>query len=258
MTPLTRSDWDNLLVSKDVDKRLEQVQAQGLLRQTFPALQTLVGFGGGDTGHKDLWDHVKKVVAQTIPQPHLRWASLFHDVGKPKSFLIRDGKVTFHNHEAVSARIFRHEAEASRLFDRSEVQRIWAIIRNLGYMEGYSSQWTDSAVRRLYTELGGHLDDVFAVARADCTTKHSTKRRRQMQETHALRSRIEALRKLDSIPPALPSGLGLVLMEHLGMGESPELGKILAKLRTMVEAGTLPRGADASVYLQAVAEFRST
>jgi len=249
---LTRHDWDQLLIAQDADVRLEAVQQEGILKAMFPALQTLVGFGGEDQGHKDLWAHTKQVVIQTVPQPLYRWMALFHDVGKPVSFTRLQGKVAFHHHENASASIFKRAARESGLFQPAEVDEIVFVIRHLGHVEAYESDWTDAAVRRLTKELGTHLDAVLAVARADCTTARPEKRQRQLKRVHELRTRIDTLAALDAVPPALPTGLGDVLMQRLGMRPGPEFGAVMRMLKARVEAGELPRNAEFEVYLSAV------
>lgn len=247
--PLTRHDWDQLLIAQDADVRLEAVQQEGILGITFPALDALVGFGGNESGHKDLWAHTKQVVIQTVPQVLYRWMALFHDVGKPQSFTRVEGKIAFHHHEEASARIFKQVARESELFQPAEVNEIAFVIRHLGHVEAYESDWTDSAVRRLTRELGVHLDAVFAVARADCTTARPEKRQRQLKRTHEIRTRIDTLAVLDAVPPALPTGLGDVLMQRLGMRPGPEFGVIMRGLKARVDAGELPRNADFEIYL---------
>jgi poly(A) polymerase len=249
---MDRKNWDALLLSKDVDLRLQELADSDELRRTFPSLQRLVGFGGGDSGHKCLWSHTKQVVMQTVPDPLLRWASLFHDVGKPHCFEIREGKITFWHHEAVSARIFRKEIRKTSLMTPQEIGRVSFIINNLGSVEAYSPEWTDSAVRRLAKELEPELDGVFAVARADCTTGNPKKRRQQMRRTAELRKRVEAIVAADATPPALPKGLGTALMAQLGLPGGPELGRLMGDLKVRVENGELPRNADISVYLDAL------
>lgn len=246
----TRKYWDQMLVTHDVANWLESIQRAGVLKETFPALQAMVGFGG--KGHKDLWAHTKQVVAQTVPDAILRWASLFHDVGKPVSFSEDNGKVTFWDHEAASARLWRESARASQLFLDQEIRRVRIILYNLGRVECYLASWTDSAVRRLSTDLGDHLEDVFAVARADCTTARPEMRRKVLADTKALKDRIEKIRIQDEIPQALPAGLGNALMARLGLKPGRELGAILDALKVRVEAGELPRNAPHEIYLKSL------
>lgn len=248
-----RAEWDEILVSKDVDNRLEDLQLSGRLASVFPSLQALVGFGGAGTGHKCLWSHTKLVVKQTTPQPLLRWASLFHDVGKPQSFVRDDtGHISFHHHEFHSAKLFKEAARDTRLFTDSEVVEVAFVIYHLGHIEAYSGDWKDSAVRRVAKTLGQHLDSTFAVARADCTTANPKKRQKQLRRTRELWDRIETLKAQDAVVPALPKGLGQALMAQLGLPAGRELGQAMARLKARVEAGELPRSADISVYLKAL------
>ena len=70
--------------------------------------------------HKDVWEHTKQVVLQSVPEPIVRWAALLHDIGKVRTrVMLPDGKVTFHRHAEVGARMF--EPIARRLgFDKPE------------------------------------------------------------------------------------------------------------------------------------------
>jgi len=252
---LSRLEWDCLLTARDADLRLQDLAASGVLKAQFPALHRLIGFGGGGSGHKDLWGHTKRVVIQTLPQAHLRWAALFHDCGKPLVFSRESGKVTFYGHEEISARIFKKSAKASGLFKPEERSRIASIIRLLGPVEAYLAEWTDSAVRRLAAELGDLAADVLAVARADCTTGVSAKRRRAQQRCHDLKMRLAKLKELDAIPSALPTGLGDAVMARLGFQhpmtreQTLKMGGVWRTLKAEVEAGKLPRSGDFALYL---------
>lgn len=239
------------MLSPRVDAFLEDLQERRVLAQLFPEVQALVGFGGGDTGHKDLWGHTKQVVAQTIQQTNVRWAALFHDVGKPQCFT-RDpnGEISFHMHEGVSARLWKQAARRTALFSPEEIANVHFLIYHLGHVEAYESSWTDSAVRRLRGEVGDHLEDLLALARADITTKHSHKREAHHRRVKELKDRVEALTKLDAIPPALPTGLGLLITAEFGIPPSRALGDIMNALKAEVEAGRLPRQADPEMLLR--------
>lgn len=238
------------LMSKDPDARLDELERFGFFRTYIHEIQTLVGFGDGKS-HKDLWKHTRQVVCQTVPVPHLRMASLFHDTGKPFAFSRVKGKITFHGHEAMSATLF-DVAARRMLMPEADRARISFIIRNLGLVEGYTLDWTDSAVRRVHKDLGEAFEDVLAVARADCTTKHLDKRAKFHGLVHDLKVRAYELARVDAIPPALPTGLGTHLMTALGLPEGRELGQVMAKLKARVEAGELPRNGPVEVYLAAV------
>ena len=243
------------LMSDDPETALEALQVSGKLEKLLPEVQEMVGFGGLDEGHKDLWGHVKAVVARTPREPLLRWAALFHDVGKVDCYARIDGKVTFHGHEAESAKLFRKAMDRLRFLSREETERVRFLVRNLGYVESYEKEWTDSAVRRLMRDVGmGVLGDLVRLSKADVTSKHLSKREAVKVRMDELWTRANVLEAVDATPPALPKGLGDAIAAELGIRPGPELGRVMSGLKAMVEAGELPRGAEFSVYLAKLKE----
>ena len=67
----------------------------------------LRGTSQDDRRHKDVFGHTLKVVENAPATPLLRWAALLHDIGKPKTKSVQDGKVHFFRHETVGARMAR-------------------------------------------------------------------------------------------------------------------------------------------------------
>lgn len=239
---------DQALSARDPDVQLELLQSSGVLANIYPEVQAMVGFGGAGQGHKDLWAHTKQVVAQTIPRQAVRWAALFHDIGKVRTFSKDTGKVTFHSHEAVSARLFERAAR------RTDVpgplrDHITFLVRHLGYLEAYQSDWTDSAVRRVYRELGENFDDVLALARADITTRRPERRKRHHERMAELKERVLALAEADAKEPPLPKGLGLDVIAALSLPLGPIVGQVMKFLEVAVERGEVPARAENQVYI---------
>lgn len=254
MTQLLKTDEKRLfeaaLVRSDADIFLEGLNTNDTLRAVFPEVHAMVGFGGGDTGHKDLWGHTKQVVIQCVPKAVVRWAALYHDVGKVKC-MVRSGRgeVSFHMHEAESARMFVRAASRLQYFTQPEIAEIRFLVYNVGHVEAYESNWTDTAVRRLSTLVGDAFDDITALARADITTKYKSTREKHHRRLKELRDRVEEIRRVDAIPAALPSGLGDRISAELGVPKSRELGLVLTALKALVEAGKLERQANADVHI---------
>src|SRR5690606_20716080 len=84
--PITevRARLDELLVSRHADVGLEVLLEAGFFAAVMPELTKIVGFGDGES-HKDVWRHTKQVVIQCLPRLAVRWAALFHDIGKPRT-----------------------------------------------------------------------------------------------------------------------------------------------------------------------------
>src|SRR6185295_8241288 len=113
----------------------------------------------------------------------------------------------------------------------------------------YEEEWTDSAVRRFARDIGGSLGDLMALSRADMTTKRRDKRRRFLFQLKDLQERIAKLAEEDAKEPSLPKGLGDELMSAFGLPPSRRLGELRNALELAVEAGELPPGQPAAVYI---------
>ena len=121
----------------------------------------------------------------------------------------------------------------------------------------YEEEWTDSAVRRFARDVGGALDDLMALSRADMTTKRREKRRRLLFQLKDLQDRIAALAAEDAKEPALPKGLGDELMRAFELPPSRLIGELRRSLEAAVEAGELPAGQSAEVYIEFVRAQRA-
>lgn len=257
--PVQGSDrdlWTRLLLGRHPDEALELLQTTGVLAGTFPELQNMVGFGGHGQGHKDLWAHVKQVVLQSKADIVIRWAALFHDVGKVETLSRDTGKVSFHQHEFASARLFRRAMQRSQLLDSDVEKHVHFLVGHLGLVEAYSAEWTDSAVRRLMKDLGEHFDRTLMLARADITTKHAHKREKYYQLIHNLSERAKTIAAQDAIVPPLPKGIGDALMQAFGIPPSKRLGDLKAALEKAVEAGRVEGHQESHHYVEFVSKHR--
>lgn len=246
---MLQSEWDKVMLGESVSDDLKRLQDERILNEDFPEVQVIVGFGGLEEGHKDLWSHTCMVVEQTPPKLEVRWAALFHDVGKVQCFRRIRGEIQFHGHEIVSARQFLTAAKR-RKWDKTQRDTICFLVRHLGHIEEYDSSWTDSAIRRLGVIAGEHLQDLVSLARADITTKHAYKRRAHRAKMDELEERLAYVKELDSRVPALVTGLGIVLTQELGIPPSKALGDLMKSLTAAVECGELARQAEPSVILE--------
>ena len=86
LSPTDVRGWlDRVMMGEYADAGLDSLLATGVLDAVLPEIKALVGFGDGEWRHKDVWKHTKQVVAQSIPRIEVRYAALFHDIGKVKT-----------------------------------------------------------------------------------------------------------------------------------------------------------------------------
>jgi len=156
----------------------------------------------------------------------LRLAAILHDIGKPRTrSLLPGGKVAFHHHEVVGAKMARKRLTDLR-FPKDVVADVSRLIELHLRFHGYGDgEWTDSAVRRYVTDAGPLLARLHALTRADCTTRNARKAARLAAAYDGLEDRIGELRKQEEIDAIRPELDGNEIMDLLGLPPGPLVGK---------------------------------
>jgi poly(A) polymerase len=249
--PQIRAAVEGVIMARSLEVGLQWMHDAGILGVVLPELEATVDFSQeAGRRHKDVWEHTKQVVMQSVPNPLVRWAALLHDIGKvPTRVMLPDGKVTFHRHAEIGARMW--EPIARRLgFDKTARQQIRFLVMHHLRANAYAPSWTDAAVRRFDHEMGEHLDDLLDLSRADVTSRRPGRRQEAVRNIHALKERILAIRELDARVPPLPPGLGNTIMEAFGLPPSKRIGDLRKLCEEAVERGELEERRDAAYYLE--------
>jgi poly(A) polymerase len=247
---IVRAELEQVLLGKNVHLALQWLQDVGVVRLVLPELEATVGMAQeAGRKHKDVWEHTKQVVRQSVPRADVRWGALLHDIGKvPTRTFTRDGGVHFHGHAEVGARMFNPIAKRFG-FDRGQKDVVHFLILHHLRASHYSKDWTDSAVRRFDKEMGAHLKDLLDLSRADITSKRPGRRQELLQQIHDLHERILQIRDLDAKVPPLPKGLGTALTERFGIPPSKRIGDIKKALEAACERGELEERREDAYYL---------
>lgn len=251
---LPRSIWlrwmDRILCSPRASVGLQLLQDTRVLPLLVPEVVAMIDFHRScPVHHKDIWDHTLQVVDKCPPLPTVRWSALMHDVGKVWTRTVSGrGKVHFFRHEELGAILM--EGVAAR-FEMPAERRdaICYVIGNHARANVYSTEWTDSAVRRLIRDMGDHLDAVLAFSRSDFTTKRAWRVREVRELGEELIRRMDDIRAADARVPPLPKGFGNLVLERTGKQPGRWLGDIQRRLEAEVDAGNLAAGLDAESYL---------
>jgi poly(A) polymerase len=254
-----RARLDRVVMGDDPESGLDELLEVGALSALFPEVHAMVGFGDGEWRHKDVWKHTKQVVRQSVPRLEVRWAALFHDIGKVKTRSITaDGKVHFLGHAEVGTRMFEKLDRRLALFSPEPALKETVRFLVLHHLRAnqYSPDWTDSAVRRFARELGAHLDDLLCLARADITTKRPEKKRKGLLQIDELQQRIASLAAEDATEPPLPAGIGDAIMKAFGIPPSRRIGDVKRALEEAVAAGEIAPGQPADAYVAFLASHQ--
>jgi poly(A) polymerase len=224
-----RDELDKLLVVDDPSAGLWFVVDTGLADHFLPELPAMRLEQDPIHHHKDVLAHTIAVTAKTSPNRLLRLSALLHDVGKPATRAFGDGGVTFHHHEVVGARMARDRMRALK-YSNEDVE----VVRKLVYLHlrfhTYRLGWTDAAVRRFVRDAGDELDLLIELTRSDCTTRNKRKAEQLARRMDELEARIGVLREQEALDAIRPDLDGRQVMDHLGIGPGPHVGRALDHL----------------------------
>jgi poly(A) polymerase len=237
----------------------------GLLWQVLPELRAGVGMEQPASHHLDVFEHCLEALHQmelvladpgrffpensslmetylrALRRPlQLKWAALFHDVGKPVTFGINEdkgGRITFYNHDLKGADLFTAIAERLRWSSRDSrlVARLVA-----GHMRPFflannqrQGDLTLKACLRLVKAIGEDLPGLFLLAMADALAGKGDSSPEQMeQEVSGLFNRLaridqEHVAPVRSAPPLIT---GKDLIDELKLVPGPLFRTILEQV----------------------------
>jgi poly(A) polymerase len=243
------AELGQMLLGRDVDHALQWLHTIGAVALLLPELEATVDLAQeAGRRHKDVWEHTKTVVKQSVRRPVVRWAALLHDIGKVPTRTFTKNGVHFHGHAEVGARMF--DKIVRRLpFEPAMRKQIRFLIKHHLRSAQYEESWTESAVRRFQREMDPHLTDLLDLSRADITSKRPGRRQALLQQISELKRRIEVIMEQDAQIPPLPTGLGNAMMERFGLPPSKRIGDLKKILEAAVESGDLEARREDDYYL---------
>ncbi len=230
-----RDEFTKLLLLDAPRVGLDLLVATGVADQFIPELPALRLERDEHHRHKDVYEHSLIVLDQAIalererhhaPDIANRLAALLHDIGKPKTRRFEPGgKVSFHHHDVVGAKMIRKRLTDLR-YSKDVVESVSLLVelhlRFHGYGEGV---WTDSAVRRYVRDAGPELERLHILTRSDCTTRNQAKADRLRRAYEELEWRIDELSAAEELDATRPDLDGNAIMQILGVGPGPVIGK---------------------------------
>jgi poly(A) polymerase/tRNA nucleotidyltransferase (CCA-adding enzyme) len=164
-----KDEFEKIIMSPGPEKGVELLREAGLLKYIIPELELGIGVSQDRHHIYSVYEHnlmSLKFAGQKKYNLVVRLAALLHDIGKPKTKVIRDGIATFYNHEMVSAKMAVRILDRLR-FPKEIIERAANLIRYHMFVYDVGVV-TAAAIRRLLVKAGPeNMDDLIALRVAD-------------------------------------------------------------------------------------------
>ncbi len=148
-----KDEFVKIIMSDHPRHGVQMLHDTGLLQHFLPELEDGIGVEQNHHHTLTVWEHNLQAL-EKCPSKKLevRLATLFHDIGKPKSKRGKGRDCTFYNHEYISARMTKTIMKRLH-FPTKVTQKTVLLVKN--HMFYYSvDEVTEAAVRRIIKKVG--------------------------------------------------------------------------------------------------------
>ncbi len=221
-----RDEFLKIIMADKAAEGIEMLRELELLKYIIPELEQGYKILQAKHHKYDCYQHAifsLKYAAEQNFNKYVRLASLFHDIGKPKSKRGKGEEATFYGHEVIGARITMQTLERLR-FSKKEIEKIVKLVRyHLFYYN--VDEVSEASVRRLVRKTGlENINELIQVRMADRIGSGCPKA--EPYKLRHLRYIIERVSQ-DPISVKMLKLNGEDLMKLLNIKPGPKIGMIL-------------------------------
>ena len=239
-------ELNKIMLTRYPSKGFVDLQRAGLLQILLPELSALdIVEKRMGRAHKNNFYHTLEVVDNVAAHSDklwLRWAALFHDIGKTRSKQWGNQLGwTFHNHNIIGAKMIPGIFRRMKMPMGAEMKYVKKLVDlHMRPIAIADEEVTDSAVRRLLNDAGDDIDDLMTLCEADITSKNALRKQRFLDNFRIVREKLEELKEKDYKRLLQPCIDGNEIMEMFNLRPSAEVGELKKCLKQAVLDNVVP------------------
>lgn len=211
----------------------------GLLKAILPEIEAMKGVEQPKEHHPegDVYVHTMLLLEKLqAPSPELALAALFHDVGKPPTFVVREGKPTFYEHAYVGAEMTRKIMKNLR-FSNNEIEVVSECVAN--HMKFADVQKMRSGKLKQFVSRP-NFEMEMEMHRIDCLSCHG-----MLDNYYFLKEKLKEYAAEELKPKPLINGNDLI---EAGMKPGPAMKDVLEEAYVLQLEGTLKTKEDSVAW----------
>jgi poly(A) polymerase len=233
-----KEELEKILLSDRAGFGFKRLENLGMLELYLSELAEARGITQGSLHHLDVLNHSFEALHQLIGQfpdadVSLRWATLLHDIGKPRTKQEEGGNLSFHGHAELGAEIATKVLSRLR-YANETTDRVHKLVHyhmvplpHKRRDADEPEQQLDKEIRRFIHRRCELLPDLLKLMLADREAARGKRASEASRQAYRL-AMANILKRMKEAPPKPPLLTGQDVMTLLGISPGPKVGEALS------------------------------